>query len=131
MAKDKADVTWSASEAIQVFHDNLYHLLLAPPAGPSRHTQGSGKSLTMVFYAGRLALDARLQNPTIVVLTDRNDLDDQLFGTFAHCHETLRQPPMQAESRAHPGSCSVSHQAESSSRPFRNFLQTQAINRKS
>ena len=70
-------------------------------AGVVWHTQGSGKSLTMVFYAGRLALDARLQNPTIVVLTDRNDLDDQLFGTFARCHETLRQPPMQAESRAH------------------------------
>jgi type I restriction enzyme R subunit len=70
-------------------------------AGVVWHTQGSGKSLTMVFYAGRLALDARLQNPTIVVLTDRNDLDDQLFGTFSRCHETLRQPPTQAESREH------------------------------
>ena len=70
-------------------------------AGVVWHTQGSGKSLTMVFYAGRLALDPRLQNPTIVVLTDRNDLDDQLFGTFSRCHETLRQPPMQAESREH------------------------------
>ncbi|HEX4022386.1 MAG TPA: type I restriction endonuclease subunit R [Acidobacteriaceae bacterium] len=70
-------------------------------AGVVWHTQGSGKSLTMVFYAGRLALDARLQNPTIVVLTDRNDLDDQLFGTFSRCHETLHQPPMQAESREH------------------------------
>ena len=55
----------------------------------------------MVFYAGRLALDTRLQNPTIVVLTDRNDLDDQLFGTFSRCHETLRQPPVQADSRSH------------------------------
>ena len=70
-------------------------------AGVVWHTQGSGKSLTMVFYAGRLALDTRLQNPTIVVLTDRNDLDDQLFGTFSRCHETLRQPPVQAESRTH------------------------------
>jgi type I restriction enzyme R subunit len=70
-------------------------------AGVVWHTQGSGKSLTMVFYAGRLALDSRLQNPTIVVLTDRNDLDDQLFGTFSRCHETLRQPPVQAESREH------------------------------
>ncbi|MGB8029558.1 MAG: type I restriction endonuclease subunit R [Terracidiphilus sp.] len=70
-------------------------------AGVVWHTQGSGKSLTMVFYAGRLALDTRLQNPTIVVLTDRNDLDDQLFGTFSRCHETLRQPPAQAESREH------------------------------
>ncbi len=70
-------------------------------AGVVWHTQGSGKSLTMVFYAGRLALEPRLQNPTIVVLTDRNDLDDQLFGTFSRCHETLRQPPIQAESREH------------------------------
>ena len=70
-------------------------------AGVVWHTQGSGKSLTMVFYAGRLALERRLQNPTIVVLTDRNDLDDQLFGTFSRCHEALRQPPIQAESREH------------------------------
>jgi type I restriction enzyme, R subunit len=70
-------------------------------AGVVWHTQGSGKSLTMVFYAGRLALDTRFQNPTIVVLTDRNDLDDQLFGTFSRCHETLRQPPVQADSRSH------------------------------
>jgi type I restriction enzyme R subunit len=65
------------------------------------HTQGSGKSLTMAFYAGRLVLDPQLQNPTIVVLTDRNDLDDQLFGTFSRCHELLRQAPIQAEDREH------------------------------
>jgi type I restriction enzyme R subunit len=65
------------------------------------HTQGSGKSLTMVFYAGRLVLQPEMQNPTLVVLTDRNDLDDQLFGTFARCHELLRQKPVQAESREH------------------------------
>jgi type I restriction enzyme, R subunit len=65
------------------------------------HTQGSGKSLTMVFYAGRLVLDPVMENPTIVMLTDRNDLDDQLFGTFARCHELLRQKPVQAESREH------------------------------
>ena len=70
-------------------------------AGVVWHTQGSGKSLTMVFYSGRLALDERFYNPTIVVLTDRNDLDDQLFGTFSRCHETLRQPPVQADSRDH------------------------------
>ena len=64
------------------------------------HTQGSGKSLTMAFYAGRLARDLAMENPTIVVLTDRNDLDDQLFGTFARCADLLRQPPAQAESRA-------------------------------
>ena len=65
------------------------------------HTQGSGKSLTMVFYAGRIIRELAMSNPTVVVLTDRNDLDDQLFGTFARCQELLRQPPAQAESRAH------------------------------
>jgi type I restriction enzyme R subunit len=65
------------------------------------HTQGSGKSLTMAFYAGRIIREPAMENPTIVVLTDRNDLDDQLFGTFSRCQELLRQPPVQAESRAH------------------------------
>ena len=64
------------------------------------HTQGSGKSLTMAFFAGRIVREPRMGNPTIVVLTDRNDLDDQLFGTFARCSELLRQPPTQASSRA-------------------------------
>jgi type I restriction enzyme R subunit len=64
------------------------------------HTQGSGKSLTMAFYAGRAILAPEMANPTIVVLTDRNDLDDQLFGTFARCRELLRQPPVQAAHRA-------------------------------
>ena len=64
------------------------------------HTQGSGKSLTMAFYAGRIIREPAMENPTIVVLTDRNDLDDQLFGTFARCADLLRQPPAQAESRA-------------------------------
>ena len=64
------------------------------------HTQGSGKSLTMAFYAGRIVREPAMENPTIVVLTDRNDLDDQLFGTFARCRDLLRQPPVQAESRA-------------------------------
>jgi type I restriction enzyme R subunit len=63
------------------------------------HTQGSGKSLTMAFYAGKLILHPSMQNPTIVVITDRNDLDDQLFGTFARCKDLLRQPPVQAASR--------------------------------
>jgi type I restriction enzyme R subunit len=65
------------------------------------HTQGSGKSLTMVFYAGRIIREPAMENPTVVVLTDRNDLDDQLFGTFSRCQDLLRQPPVQAESRAH------------------------------
>ena len=64
------------------------------------HTQGSGKSLTMAFYAGRVVREPAMENPTLVVLTDRNDLDDQLFGTFSRCQDLLRQPPMQAESRA-------------------------------
>ncbi|HRT97745.1 MAG TPA: type I restriction endonuclease subunit R, partial [Planctomycetota bacterium] len=65
------------------------------------HTQGSGKSLTMVFYAGRIVLHPAMENPTLVVITDRNDLDDQLFGTFARCHELLRQKPVQARDRKH------------------------------
>jgi len=65
------------------------------------HTQGSGKSLTMAFFSGKVILQPEMQNPTIVVITDRNDLDDQLFGTFSRCHELLRQKPQQAESRAH------------------------------
>jgi len=63
------------------------------------HTQGSGKSLSMVFYAH--LLQGALNSPTIVVLTDRNDLDDQLFGQFAKCANFLRQTPQQAESRSH------------------------------
>lgn len=64
------------------------------------HTQGSGKSLTMAFYAGRIIREPAMANPTLVILTDRNDLDDQLFGTFSRCSELLRQPPVQAENRA-------------------------------
>ncbi|MEX2529843.1 MAG: type I restriction endonuclease subunit R [Gemmatimonadota bacterium] len=63
------------------------------------HTQGSGKSLTMAFYAGRIVREPGMENPTLVVITDRNDLDDQLFGTFSRCQELLRQPPVQAEDR--------------------------------
>jgi type I restriction enzyme R subunit len=66
-------------------------------AGIVWHTQGSGKSLTMIFYSGKLVRE--LDNPTIVVLTDRNDLDDQLFGTFGRCQDILRQKPVQANSR--------------------------------
>ena len=66
-------------------------------AGVIWHTQGSGKSLTMVFYAGKLVLN--LNNPTLIVLTDRNDLDDQLFDTFSQSQDLLRQTPVQAENR--------------------------------
>lgn len=65
------------------------------------HTQGSGKSLSMVFYAGKLVVNEELENPTIVVITDRNDLDDQLFGTFYASRELLRNTPVQAEDRDH------------------------------
>lgn len=79
-------------------------LRAAAPGGDRRagviwHTQGSGKSLSMVFYAGKIVLHKEMSNPTLVILTDRNDLDDQLFGTFALAHELLRQEPSQAESR--------------------------------
>jgi type I restriction enzyme R subunit len=65
------------------------------------HTQGSGKSLTMVFYVGRLVVESLMENPTIVVLTDRNDLDGQLFGVFSMSRDAVRQTPVQAESRDH------------------------------
>ncbi len=70
-------------------------------AGVVWHTQGSGKSLTMLFYSGRMVLHPAMGNPTVVVITDRNDLDDQLFTTFARCSEALRQAPVQAASAAH------------------------------
>lgn len=63
------------------------------------HTQGSGKSLSMVFYSGKLVLEPELHNPTVVVITDRNDLDDQLFGTFSNCVDLLRETPQHADSR--------------------------------
>ncbi|MCY4569072.1 MAG: type I restriction endonuclease subunit R, partial [Candidatus Poribacteria bacterium] len=65
------------------------------------HTQGSGKSLTMAFYAGSIIQHPQMENPTLVVITDTNDLDDQLFGTFARCHQLLRQKPEQAQNRRH------------------------------
>jgi type I restriction enzyme R subunit len=65
------------------------------------HTQGSGKSLTMVFYTGQMVTHPQMENPTVVVLTDRNDLDDQLFGVFGNCVSLLRQKPARATSREH------------------------------
>ncbi len=70
-------------------------------AGVIWHTQGSGKSLSMVFYAGKIVGHPAMENPTLVVITDRNDLDDQLFGTFSVNGDLLRQTPVQAESREH------------------------------
>jgi type I restriction enzyme, R subunit len=79
---------------------------LKPPSGTGDgrggviwHTQGSGKSLTMLMLAGALIHEPRLANPTVVMVTDRNDLDDQLFDTFAAGRALLRQAPVQAESR--------------------------------
>jgi type I restriction enzyme R subunit len=69
-------------------------------AGVVWHTQGSGKSLSMVFYTGKMMRSRELHNPTIVVVTDRNDLDGQLFGTFSACRELLGEDPKQAESRS-------------------------------
>ena len=63
------------------------------------HTQGSGKSLLMAFYAGQIIVHPEMENPTAIVVTDRNDLDDQLFGTFSMCRDLLRQTPQQADSR--------------------------------
>jgi len=78
----------------------------AAPKGNRRvgvvwHTQGSGKSLTMVFYAGKIIQHPAMSNPTLILLTDRNDLDGQLFGTFSACEGLLRQTPEQAQSREH------------------------------
>ncbi len=75
------------------------------PSGDRRcgvvwHTQGSGKSFTILFYAGRIIVHPAMENPTIVVITDRNDLDNQLYETFAHCQDLLRQGSIQAECRA-------------------------------
>ncbi len=77
----------------------------ASPSGDRRvgviwHTQGAGKSLSMVFYAGKIIRHAKMENPTIVAITDRNDLDGQLHGVFSRCRDLLRQTPVQVESRA-------------------------------
>ncbi len=70
-------------------------------AGVVWHTQGSGKSFSMLFYSARIIRHPAMQNPTLVVLTDRNDLDDQLFGQFQRCADILGQTPVQAEGREH------------------------------
>jgi type I restriction enzyme R subunit len=101
--KDQSDI----SKKIAAYHQ--YHAVnkavdstIKASKGDKRcgviwHTQGSGKSLIMVFYAGKLVLS--MDNPTLVVLTDRNDLDDQLFGIFSRCQDLLRQKPVQVTAR--------------------------------
>ena len=85
---------WAANRALQA---TIRAWGRTKKAGVVWHTQGSGKSLTMVFYSGKLVRG--MNNPTIVVLTDRNDLDAQLFATFGRCQDILRQKPVQAEAR--------------------------------
>ena len=99
--------TLRAAELMQAEQPGRYESGSKPGGAPGDHrigvvwhTQGSGKSLTMAFYAGRIIREPAMGNPTIVVMTDRNDLDDQLFGTFTRCRDLLRQPPVQAENRA-------------------------------
>ena len=70
-------------------------------AGVVWNTQGSGKSFSMLFYAARIVRHPAMQNPTLVVLTDRNDLDDQLLGQFQRCADILGQTPVQAANREH------------------------------
>ena len=100
--------TLRAASAQQGVHEapELYGLpsVATQPQGDRRagviwHTQGSGKSLLMVFYAARLVQHAAMKNPTLVVITDRSDLDDQLFATFSMCKDLLRQTPIKAQSR--------------------------------
>lgn len=108
--KDSKDGSLKISKKIAAYHQYyavnkaIEETLRAASAKGDRrcgviwHTQGSGKSLSMVFYTGKLVLS--LDNPTVVMLTDRNDLDDQLFGIFSRCNELLRQAPVQAENRS-------------------------------
>jgi hypothetical protein len=84
------------------------------------HTQGLGKSLLVAFYAGQVIKHPDKANPTLVVLTDRNDLDDQLFGTFAMCKDLLRQTPQQPKTERSYASCSIGPLAASSSHQFGN-----------
>jgi type I restriction enzyme R subunit len=107
--KDAKDSNIKISKKIAAYHQyNAVQKALASTVAATKkdrkagivwHTQGSGKSLTMVFYTGKMILEPQLENPTVVLLTDRNDLDDQLFGTFSRCHELLRQKPQQATTR--------------------------------
>lgn len=98
----------AASPPVNVANEPPHHFGLPTvkdqPQGDQRagvvwHTQGSGKSLSMVFYTGKLVLAEEMNNPTILILTDRNDLDQQLFETFGNCEQLIRQKPKQAESR--------------------------------
>ncbi|WP_068078533.1 type I restriction endonuclease subunit R [Novosphingobium lentum] len=105
---DKGDGPFKIVAGYHQFHGAQKALLEAVKAiqpdgdrkiGVIWHTQGSGKSFLMAFFAGLAVNSPELENPTVIVLTDRNDLDDQLFGTFGLCQDLIRQKPEQAESR--------------------------------
>ncbi len=91
---------WRTAESATGYGKNTGHFG-GRRIGVIWHTQGSGKSLSMAFYSGKIIRHPDMGNPTIVVVTDRNDLDDQLFGTFAGSKDLLRQSPVQAGSRDH------------------------------
>ena len=91
---------WGAREDAPIYGKGSKHFD-GRRIGVVWHTQGSGKSLSMAFYAGKVVRYPDMGNPTLVVITDRNDLDDQLFGAFTGCRDLLRQSPVQAESRSH------------------------------
>lgn len=96
----------SAKDSFEDPEDYGLRSVSSQPAGDRKagviwHTQGSGKSLLMAFYAGLLVKHPAMRNPTLVVITDRNDLDDQLFGTFSMCKDLIRQTPVQATDREH------------------------------
>jgi type I restriction enzyme R subunit len=90
------------------------------------HTQGSGKSLSMAFYAGRIIQHPAMANPTLVVLTDRNDLDDQLLTTFSKCQDLLRQQPSRQKTALTLEPNWTLLPVASSSPPSRNSLQRNA-----
>ncbi|NTV15064.1 MAG: type I restriction endonuclease subunit R [Desulfobulbaceae bacterium] len=97
--EDKSSCIASEDPARYGFANAKYQPAGDKRAGVVWHTQGSGKSLSMVFFAGKLVLAEAMNNPTLVVLTDRNDLDQQLFETFSSCQQLLRQTPGQAANR--------------------------------
>jgi type I restriction enzyme, R subunit len=111
-----ADRTWLLRALTPALSQGEREMHFLGGGGVVWHTQGSGKSLTMLMLAGALIREPAMENPTIVMVTDRNDLDDQLFETFAGGRDLLRQKPVQAESKQHLKSCSIGRVAGSSLR---------------
>jgi len=96
----KEQNSWEIKEDIKPYGKGSDHFD-GKRIGVVWHTQGSGKSLSMTFYSGKVVRHPDMDNPTLVIITDRNDLDDQLFVTFTNCRDLLRQSPVQAGSRTH------------------------------